>query len=156
MLRIILGLVGLSAVLASAVSAQPPFPSNEFRFIGFTHTHDAFHTIAGDQGMILMHALCQDDFGLDSRMCTSEEFWLSPNAEAPAAPAAGAADAWLHIQSLTVDFAGLAQNPPADGSINCRGWTNLDTVTVVVTTDGKPNLATCNVTRPVTCCAPIQ
>ena len=47
-----------------------PSTSNEFRFIGFSTV-----TIAGDQGMIAMHALCQDDFGLNSKMCTSEEFW---------------------------------------------------------------------------------
>ncbi len=130
-----------------------PSTSNEFRFIGFTHTHDAFHTIAGDQGMILMHALCQDDFGLDARMCTGEEFWLSPNAEAPSA------DAWLHnkpFQSTAfspTDFTGFAH--PNE---NCRGWTiTAAGIAGVVTTDGKPGQIGCSaIVRPVTCCAPIQ
>ena len=67
----LLGLVALSAVFASAVLVKPPgggpTPSNEFRFIGFTD--DAFNglpdTIDGDEGMLAMHALCQDDFGPD-------------------------------------------------------------------------------------------
>jgi len=65
----LLGLVVLSAVLASAALAEPPnkssTPSNEFRFIGFTddEPNDLADTIAGNQGMIAMHALCQDDFG---------------------------------------------------------------------------------------------
>ncbi len=42
-----------------------PATSNEFRFTGFTD--ETFNgepdTIDGGQGMIAMHALCQDDFG---------------------------------------------------------------------------------------------
>jgi len=155
MLRIILGLVGLSAVLASAVSAQPPFASNEFRFIGFTDTLP--NTIDGGQGMIAMHELCQDDFGPNSRMCTSEEFWLSPNAEAPAA------DAWLHpvfLEERSLDFSGVEQ---ANSTLSCAGWTSIGDATpgLVVTTAGKSAVRStfgfsCNVARPVTCCAPIQ
>jgi hypothetical protein len=71
----LLGLVALLAVFASAVLVKPPggapTPSNEFRFIGFTD--DAFNglpdTIDGDEGVLAMHALCQDDFGPDARMC---------------------------------------------------------------------------------------
>ncbi len=71
----LLELVALTAVFASGVLTKPPggsrTPSNEFRFIGFTD--DAFNglldTIVGDEGMLAMHALCQDDFGLDARMC---------------------------------------------------------------------------------------
>ena len=122
--------------------------------IGFTHTDDAFHTIAGDQGMILMHALCQDDFGLDSRMCTSEEFWLSPNAEALTA------DAWLHPTlegGGKIDFSGI--DHPA--SLSCNGWTSIEATNfgLVVTTAGKTrNALGCDNarSRPVTCCEPIQ
>ena len=77
----------------------PPAPSNEFRFIGFTDTDDVTHTIDGGQGMLAMHALCQDDFGPDARMCTDKEFWLSPNAEAPAF-----ASSWLHPVLGSSDF----------------------------------------------------
>ncbi|MEE9589590.1 MAG: hypothetical protein V3V97_16395 [Hyphomicrobiaceae bacterium] len=71
----LLGLVAFSAVFASAVLAMPlgrsPTSSNEFRFIGFTD--DAFNglpdSIDGVEGMLAMHALCQDDSGPDARMC---------------------------------------------------------------------------------------
>ena len=130
----------------------PPAPSNEFRFIGFTDTDDVTHTINGGQGMLAMHELCQDDFGLDARMCTSKEFWLSPNAEAPGA------DAWLHTKPFQTtafsptDFTGFA-NPIE----NCRGWTiTAAGAAAIVTTDGKPAIEGCNLARPVTCCEPIQ
>ena len=46
-----------------------PATSNEFRFIGFTD--ETFNgepdTIVGGQGMLAMHALCQDDFGPNAR-----------------------------------------------------------------------------------------
>ena len=100
--------------------------------------------------MIAMHALCQGDFVLDARMCTDEEFWLSPNAEAPAA------DAWFHhrILSLGTDYTGFPTN-----ALNCGGWTiTTSGSAIVVTTDGKPDIVTCSppASRPVTCCAPIQ
>ncbi len=131
-----------------------PSTSNEFRFVGFTD--EAFNglddTINGGQGMIAMHAFCQDDFGPDARMCTSKEFWLSPNAEAPSA------DAWLHTKPFQTtafsptDFTGFA-NPIE----NCRGWTiTAAGAAAIVTTDGKPAIEGCNLARPVTCCEPIQ
>ena len=47
MLGMLLGLVAISAVFASAVLAKPPggssTPSNEFRFVGFTD--DAFNAL---------------------------------------------------------------------------------------------------------------
>ena len=65
----LLGLVALSAVFASAVLAKAPCgsptPANEFRFLGFTD--DAFNglpdTFDGDEDLLAMHALWQDDFG---------------------------------------------------------------------------------------------
>ncbi len=124
----------------------PPAPSNEFRFIGFTDTDDVTHTIDGGQGMLAMHALCQDDFGPDARMCTDKEFWLSPNAEAPAF-----ASSWLHPVLGSSDFL-------RHTSGNCGAWSSpLSTARGrVIKPDGKPNKVSCDIARPVTCCAPIQ
>jgi len=151
MLRIIIGLAALSTVFASAVLAKPP-PTNEFRFIGFTDdapVNTLPNTIDGGQGMIAMHELCQDDFGPNSRMCTGEEFWLSPNAEAPAA------DAWLHptLVSDSSEFSGVSGAP---SPLTCGGWTNSSAGNrgLVVTTAGKPLTPQgCDMLRPVTCCA---
>jgi len=124
-----------------------PSTSNEFRFVGFTDEVDNGlpDTIDGGQGMLDMHALCQDDFGLDSKMCTSEEFWQSPNASAPAPTA----KAWLHDKPA-IGFIGTSVG------INCNGWTNTSGGGPVVTSDGKPEGSNCSDLHPVTCCAPIQ
>ncbi len=141
----------LLSLSAGAVAQGRSTPSNEFRFIGFTD--ETFNgepdTITGDQGMIAMHALCQDDFGPFSRTSTSEEFWLSPNAYVPTA------NSWLHSVGAHrgdiswTDFSGLETSTAP----HCNGWTNLDGEGMVVTPDGKPsaNDAKCNVFRPEPC-----
>ncbi len=125
-----------------------PAPSNEFRFVGFTdEATNAFpDTTDGGQGMLAMHALCQDDFGPDARMCTDKEFWLSPNAEAPAF-----ASSWLHPVLGSSDFL-------RHTSGNCGAWSSpLSTARGrVIKPDGKPNKVSCGIARPVTCCTPIQ
>jgi len=134
----------LSAVTFMFLSASWPIApaqaqarrSNDYRFVGFSTG-----TIDGIQGMIAMHAKCQEDFGASARMCTGEEFWLSPSATAPAAIA------WVH----SVDFIGLSQ-----GSSSCNGWTSTGDNGQVVTTSGKPSALACNVARPVTCCVPLR
>ena len=106
-----------------------------FQFVGFTDdVPTAADTISGGQGMLAMHALCQDDFGENARMCTSEEFWLSPNA-------AAAANSWLLK--------------------HCTSWATASSTIwgLVVKPDGKPSKGMgedCDIARPVTCCAPIQ
>ena len=120
-------------------------PSNEFRFTGFTDTDDVNHTIDGGQGMLAMHALCRDDFGENARMCTSEEFWLSPNAEAPLV-----LNSWLHPTRVgNFSFIGIA-------IAHCAAWTTFSAGTAgfVIKPDGKPSIAiveaSCDIARPVT------
>ncbi len=135
-----IGLVAIGLLLslsASAVAQGKSTPSNEFRFIGFTGdaTNALPDTIDSGQGMLAMHALCRDDFGENARMCTSEEFWLSPNATA-------AANSWLLK--------------------HCTSWATASSTIwgLVVKPEGKPSKgmgeAHCDIARPVTCCAPIQ
>ncbi len=92
-------ILACAAVLAAATTgalAAPKEPpkGSVYVFVGFTDDAPGAlpDTIDGGQGMLAMHALCQDDFGAGSRMCTSKEFWLSPNAEAPTV------NSWLHSQ----------------------------------------------------------
>ncbi len=154
MLRTIICTIAM-LVIAIATSAAPKTDrgdstSNEYRFIGYTDdaTNLLSNTIAGDRGMIAMHVLCQDDFGPDARMCIGREFWLSLNAKAPSTESA-----WLqHGTDPSSSAVG------GIGLLNCNGWTStLGFSGSVVTTDGKPSTLTCNaVSRPVTCCAPLQ
>ena len=96
-----------------------------------------------------MHALCQDDFG-PSRMCTSKEFWLSLNAEAPLLQSA-----WLHPEVVAgVDFSGAQVF--GQGQLSCFGWASTAAIGLVVTTSGKAAGETCLVAKRVTCCVPIQ
>ncbi len=130
--------LGSGSAMAQQSQGEPPFPpgAGVYQFVGFTDdVPTATDTINGGQGMLAMHALCQDDFGPDARMCTSEEFWLSPNA-------AAAADSWL-LKHCT-----------SEATASSTIWG------LVVTPDGKPATAPaisgCETVRPVTCCTPLQ
>ncbi len=81
MLRVMVGLALLSVVVASTALAKPPSedpppPSHIYRFAGFSTGVEN-----GGAGIPAMHATCQVDFGDSARMCTLEEYFLSPNAE---------------------------------------------------------------------------
>ncbi len=143
----ILACAAFLAVATTGALAAPPAKGSVSVFVGFTDdaTNALPDTIDGLQGMLAMHALCQDDFGPNARMCTSEEFWLSPNAEAPLA------DAWFHSASqyLNIDFTGFG-----NANANCGGWIGpFNGLGYVVTTDGKVGRPQCGTLRPVTCCA---
>jgi hypothetical protein len=142
-------------IAASAAPAHKETPPGPYQFVGFSSG-----TTDGAQGMLSMHALCQADFGETARICTSREFWLSPNAKAPTS---SEGDAWIHPEPHdsgggggTTDFSGYV----IDGyskSPACNGWNdNTSSVVglIVRDTDGIPSHADCiNVFR-VTCCAP--
>lgn len=131
------------------VENSPAPPSDIFRFVGFTDetTNALADTIVGTQGMIAMNALCQDDFGPNSRMCLSKEFWRSPNAAAPAA------HAWVHSSFVGFSDVTLMGSDPAD--FTCNGWDG-GIAGLTVTTSGKSKIALCSFARPVTCCALVQ
>ncbi len=104
--------LGSGSAMAQQSQGEPPFPpgAGVDQFVGFTDdVPTATDTINGGQGMLAMHALCHDDFGPDARMCTSKEFWLSPNAEAPGA------SAWMHA----VGSGSFSRHSPDD--IQIRG-----------------------------------
>ena len=60
-----------------------------YRFVGFCDIDDATNG-APERGIFGMHAACQATFGKTARMCTTEEYILSPNggSEAPITQAA--------------------------------------------------------------------
>ena len=154
MLRMLLGLVALSAVFASAALAQqppgPPFvitvPSNEFRFVGFSS-----NSVLGNVGWDGMADTCQQDFP-GSRICTSGEYFLSPTMTPNGS-------AWAQP-----DPPGQAL-PGANTASSCGGWSNSNlNGTVITDFDGRTvplaragaEEADCATARRVTCCAPIQ
>jgi len=144
MLRMLLGLVALSAVSAAAVLAKPPEgsaspKSGVFEFVGYSST-----PVVGDVGLQEIYETCQDDFGLGARMCTWPEFYLSPNAEA--LPVAGD-EAWVELGF------GTPGQP-------CDNWTSIlgSLGNTIRNEDGKirRRTVTCDSDLPVTCCARLQ
>ncbi len=131
-------------------------------FIGFT-----VGTIDGGQGIVAMNALCQLEFGVDARFCTSEEYFTSASAAEPLARA------WLHptIVAATgtgttnrqvVDFSGLPSLPVGSNpfaGLSCNGWqavTRDNGLALEALAAGKPVRSFCGDVNAVTCCAPAE
>ena len=128
------------------VSAQQPSgnapPTDTFRFVGFTdEAKNALpDSISGQRRIAALHGPCRDDFGPKARMCTTREFILSPGKRGPSTPS------WI-IPNLI-----LGGKDSSDrlycGEVSGTG--------LVVLPAGKVHEGYCNVSRPVTCCAPLR
>ena len=141
----------LVALIVVAVPAQAqrfekfiPPPSGVFEFVGFSSGE-----VLGNAGLVAMHAACQADFGPDSRMCTVEEYWLTPSAAG-----SGVTPAWVHPGSSSGFHGGSAL--PA-----CNGWISTSSGVrgaVVDETFGPVSISelACDVARPVTCCVRLK
>ena len=109
----------------------PATNSGPFQFVGYSSTPRF-----GDVGVRAMYEACQDDFGLEARVCSETEFLQSPNVEIPSS------FAWLGATS----------------SSNCNYWSSsLGTALVVedFAASGKIRLRVeaCTSELPITCCA---
>ncbi len=139
MLREMVGLALLSIVVASTALAKPPAgdpppPSHIYRFAGFSTEVET-----GGAGIPAMYATCQVDFGDSARMCTLEEYFLSPNAEQ--------ADPKAWVQP-TVSFSSNFNN-------SCELWRGGGLGTAIGQPEGISNLA-CSSNLSITCCIPLQ
>ena len=150
MFRMIICAIAM-AVIATATSAEPKndrggSTSTVYRFAGYTDG-----TINGAGGILARNALCQDDFGDLALMCTSKEFFRSPNAEAHPDDLI---HTWLHpdLASRDSDFSGVRTN---GSSISCSAWAVTGGIGLSIN-QGKARTAGCGTPRPVTCCAPLQ
>ncbi len=117
--------------------------SNEFEFAGFTG-----QLVLGDVGVLGMHAACQNDFGPDARMCTSREYFRSPNAEDVIGqnPSAIRREAWIHPTfGSNNDFSGI-------NAATCISWKVTTSSGLTVGDDGIFSNLPCDIDRPVTCC----
>ncbi len=143
MLREMFGLALLSVVVASTALAKPPAgdpppPSHIYRFAGFSTG-----TERGGAGIPAMHATCQVDFGDSARMCTLEEYFLSPNAEQ------SDSKAWVQP---TAGFL-------PEYSKSCAFWSSASSAGVGTAIDegsgGVLNFS-CSSSLTITCCTPLQ
>ncbi len=158
-----IGLVAIGLLFSwSTVAAAPKSPSADapYRFVGYSSSAPA-DLVDGGAGLPTFYARCQDPvtgFGPDARMCTTEEFFRSPNIEVPTP----VINAWIRpifvgyasANGLTaLDVSGRVGNPL---SLTCSAWTDDAGVGLVVADNGGFRTLTCGVARQVTCCAPAQ
>ena len=161
-----IGLVAIGLLFSwSTVAAAPKSPSADadapYRFVGYSSDAPA-DLVFGSVGLPTFYARCQDPvtgFGPDARMCTTEEFFRSPNIEVPTP----VINAWIHPV-----FVGAAGSPltalefsgrtTTGHDFSCAGWTAGagGSNGLTVQDNGGFSTQTCGVARQVTCCAPAQ
>ncbi len=117
-------------------------------------------------GIVGMHGFCQAEFGDLSRMCTSKEFWTSPEAVGPLPLLLSA---WIQpsivgiwqngTEAFAMDFTGARLRLDSLGLPTCHQWTtSAEEVdgTVIAEFGGSVVLSSGNCAEPrlVTCCTP--
>ena len=130
-------------LIGAPLSAKPLETGGVFEFVGFT----TIETRDGNDGIVAMHEACQIEFGPDTRMCTTEEYFRSPNAEGTATPA------WIQgtSYSSTQDWTGVSDLN------NCFFWSAASGSSVwSVGANGHLVLSLCSGARPITCCARVN
>jgi hypothetical protein len=148
-------------VLNDDTNPVPVNVSTVYRFAGYSAG-----TTTGDAGGIIgMHSICQDTFGPDARMCTSEEFWRSP-AIAPPGPGSirwvqpsFIAFAFEGTDRWCMYFSGVTLSGCSPLVTSCGKWTSDSATssykgTVISADEGVISLTGCNLPLKVTCCLP--
>ena len=109
--------------------------------------------ITGLEGIVGLTQACHGDFGTTARVCTTKEFILSSDIEAPATIS------WILAEyydaSGGVDYSGKSGGI---GDLSCDSWGgNSRQSALVVQPTGRINKrGPCDDARSVTCCAPAQ
>jgi hypothetical protein len=145
------------------VTSTPSF----YKFVGFSTG-----TTSGMVGQPIMNNKCKSQFGMASRMCTTQEILTSPYL-----PHGENTSGWInpsHIQLLFMPDAQTSEDwvafDAASGllaygwnvalalaKLNCGGWTTtLDTVTGALFSAAKGSIisSNCSSVKHVACCAP--
>jgi hypothetical protein len=144
--------------------------STEYQLAGYS-TGSTSGNAGGVGGM---HALCQADFGEHARMCTTKEWWTSPNAGPPPLNAR----TWISpspVGTFAIPYANYMNGDPIlSGWTDWTGYKRSQFLTVisspptcfqwtrdaasregsVITEQGVIEFDNCPVTNPVTCCTP--
>ena len=151
--------------IAVALLALSPFVAqgamNEF--LGQT-----LATQPGGISLNTLHAVCVAEFGVKTRMCTSEEIFNSGETVGPIS------EGWVHpVMQFTYDSAenivcgvdrisgvvscqpSVAPFPYSAGSLNCQGWNSSAAALRGLTyqpLNGQFTRSSCLTARPVNCC----
>ena len=146
-------MVGVLSLLAVPASGQQV---KEFQIVGFTTA-----TTDGDVGVLGLSALCAAEFEA-SRVCSSLEAirtaelptiasvdwaWITASLQ-PAVPGSTAAPG----QTIGTDASGVTRDP---NTFSCRGWKTAIGADfgLGISPSGKFDELTCDIARPVACCA---
>jgi hypothetical protein len=133
-------------------------PLARYQFVGFSTS-----TFDGGQGVRTYTEACQADFSSSARMCTSEE--VLNTVQWPAVP--DSARGWVRPSYQPTSFSfldasGVGPQGRANGELTCGGWSfSASTLYgLAVSGDGRfvtPGLNdSCDVARPIACCALIE
>jgi hypothetical protein len=135
--------------------------STVYQFVGY-----AGPTEGAAGGIVGMHAICQAEFGELARMCTSKEFWTSPEAVGPLPLLLSA---WIQpsivgiwqngTEAFAMDFTGARLRLDSLGLPTCHQWTTSAEQfdgTFIAEFGGSVVLSydACVEPRLVTCCTP--
>ena len=123
-----------------------------------------------------MHALCQSDFGEHARMCTTKEWWTSPNAGPPPQNAR----TWVNpspVATIAIPDANyMSGDSISTGWIDWTGYQRIQVKSTiarpptctqwtfnaasfegsVVTEQGAIEFDSCSIINRVTCCTPVN
>ena len=124
-----------------------PATPSRFQLVGFSST-----PVTGGTGVLGMTSECQNDFPA-RRMCTSIEVMETVNAPASLSGAAWVRPVFQQVATnVVVDASGVAAGPE---SLTCFGWIQSFSSRLGLTVNATGGFVqmSCNVTRPVACCA---
>ena len=112
-------------------------------------------------GFVGMTTACRADFGPGARMCKSSEYMDSDTLNPIGIPVNGAwlRPSWRGFAKPTTSFDAVraldesgVQAQPVD--LTCKNWLNNFDRGLILASGGFSS-GTCDVQRPVTCCAPV-
>ena len=110
----------------------------ELRLVGFTAKRST-----GTIGLFQLHALCREEFGVKSRMCTLSE--VQRTVSIPALPMD---TAWVNTEKF-------APADVVDRLSDCGGWSDAGGAGAVVDDLGRfMSVHSCSEAHAIACCAP--
>lgn len=180
---VILGIIACVGLLAGSTAliggpAGPPgglnvkvlHPLPFYRFVGYSQSAP---TIGALEGPLGMHAICQESFGPEARMCTTEEFWKTPPTDTTLEDTT--IRGWIQpviiaayydpegeegLTHIFIEYTGIRAKAETGQAptryFSCGQWSNDKHQGLTSTSTGRVELRDCNVTPPpkVTCCRP--
>ena len=151
-------LILLAALMIVAATASYAQATDPYQWVGYTT--NTFDGSGNGLGFVVMTSACRADFGAGARMCKSSEYMDSDTLNPSGIPVDGA---WLRpswrgfagaTSRLALDETGVEAS---SRELTCIWWgdNNNSFRGLVLDAGGGFARRSCDVQRPVTCCAPV-